>query len=402
MKQNFFQSNQRRLFQVLGSGVCVVSAHVALQRTNDTSFIFEQEANFWYLTGIEVPNWWVIIDGKKNKSWLVAPDVDKMHQVFDGSLSWDEAKRISGVDEVLSRADADDLLRTLTKKNDVVYTLGTDSHAKHYDFFLNPAQRQMQTRLSKIFSDVHDCRLELAQLRATKQPHEIAAMKKAITLTVDTFVDVKRKLPSLLTEYEVEAEFSYNFGKNGGIDHAYDPIIASGKNACTLHYNSNKDRLEEGALLLIDIGARVDGYAADITRTYAFGTPTQRQRDVHAAVEQAHHDIIALLNPGLDVRMYHQSVDTIMKRELIGLGLMKSPSDETAYRKYFPHAISHGLGIDVHDSLGGPDVFLPGMVLTVEPGIYIPEEAIGVRIEDDILITETGHENLSGHLSTSL
>ena len=152
----------------------------------------------------------------------------------------------------------------------------------------------------------------------------------------------------------------------------------------------------------MDVGATVDGYAADITRTYAKGTPTNRQREIHQAVEAAHHDIIKLLEPELPVEEYIRSVDARMKQALKDVGLLKDEGDNETYRKYFPHAISHGLGIDVHDSLGGARYFEPGMVLTVEPGIYIPEEGIGVRIEDDILITKTGYQNLSGKLATTL
>jgi Xaa-Pro aminopeptidase len=399
MKENFFRSNQRRLVKVFG-GVCVVPAYTTLQRSNDASFAFEQEANFWYLTGIDAPDWWVIVDD--NKSWLVAPEIDQVHQVFDGGLSWSEAKRISGVDEVLSRAGADDLLQTLAGKYKTVYTLGIDPHVKHYDFVLNPAQKEMHRRLKKIFTEVRDCRQDLAKMRAIKQPHEIDAIKKAIGLTVGAFADVKKKLPTLSAEYGVEAEFTYNFGKAGGAKHAYDPIVASGKNACTLHYNHNNGSLQKNSLLLIDIGARVDGYAADITRTYAIGRPTKRQIAVHHAVETAHKAIIKLLKPGLSVIEYQAQVDTIMQDALMSLDLLKNRKDQATYRKYFPHAISHGLGIDVHDSLGRPTELQSGMVLTVEPGIYIPEESIGVRIEDDILITDTGHLNLSGSLSTSL
>lgn len=384
----------------MNGDVIVLTAYSQMQRGNDAAFNVEQEANFWYLTGINAPDWWVIIYG--SKSWLVSPEVDTVHQIFDGSLSWDDAKQISGVDEVLSRADAEDLLRTLAKKYDTVYTLGADPYVKHYDFVLNPAQKEIQKQLKKVFSNVRDCRQDLAKLRAIKQPHEIAAMKKAIALTVRTFADVKRKLPQLVSEYEVEAEFTYSFGKNGGVGHAYDPIVAGGKNACTLHYNNNKGQLNQGELLLIDIGARVDGYAADITRTYAIGTPTKRQMAVHQAVETAHESIIGLLRPGLVIAEYQVQVDTIMQDALISLDLLKDRNDRVTYRKYFPHSISHGLGVDVHDSLGSPETFQPGMVLTVEPGIYIPEEGIGVRIEDDILITEDGHENLSEALPTSL
>ena len=256
--------------------------------------------------------------------------------------------------------------------------------------------------LERTFSSVVDCQKELAKLRAIKQPEEIKAIQRAVSLTVKGFNTIKDELKRALHEYELEASFSYGFKHGGGHDHAYDPIIAAGKNACTLHYIENDSKLLARQLVLMDVGARVDGYAADITRTYAKGTPTKRQIQVHQAVESAHYDIIKLLEPGLLVEDYMRSVDSRMKTALQEIGLLKDENDTDTYRKYFPHAISHGLGIDVHDSLGGARYFEPGMVLTVEPGIYIPEEGIGVRIEDDILITKTGHQNLSAKLSTAL
>ena len=169
----------------------------------------------------------------------------------------------------------------------------------------------------------------------------------------------------------------------------------------TLHYTKNSDKLAKNRLVLIDIGARVNGYCADITRTYGI-RPTKRQRAVHAAVEAAHHRIIELIQPNLAIAEYMHAVDEIMKDALCELNLLEARSDDTTYRRYFPHSVSHGLGVDVHDSLGKPQFLQPGMVLTVEPGIYIAEEGIGVRIEDDILVTETGHLNLTAGLSTSL
>jgi Xaa-Pro aminopeptidase len=169
-----------------------------------------------------------------------------------------------------------------------------------------------------------------------------------------------------------------------------------------LHYVQNDAKLKKRELLLLDIGARARGYAADITRTYAFSEPTKRQQMVHEAVRRAQKQIIELLQPNLLLEQYHRDVRRIMSDVLMELGLMKDGRDEDNLRKYFPHAASHGLGVDVHDSLGAPRMLEPGMVLTVEPGIYIPEEEIGVRIEDDILITPKGRENLSGRLSTEL
>jgi len=383
-------------------GVSVVTAFTQMQRTNDAAFAFEQESNFWWLTGIDVPDWWVIIDGQRTKSWLVAPAVSVAHQIFEGSLSVEAAKRISGIDTVLSQDEAMAMLRDLAKKHSVVHAIGDPAHTEYYDFTLNPAPKKLWNMLERTFADVQDCRLSLAKLRAIKQPVEVTAIKKAIKLTVDGFNAVKQKLPDLRYEYEIEAEFSYFFKKNGATGHAYDPIIASGKNACTLHYDANEDRLKKSSLVLMDIGARLDGYAADISRTYGLGEPTQRQRQVHAAVQVAQQEIIKLIKPGLLVADYYTSVDVIMKQALVGLGLLRSTDDDATYRRYFPHAIGHGLGVDVHDSLGQPVEFLSGMVLTVEPGIYIPEEGIGVRIEDNILVTDKGHTNLSKALSTSL
>jgi Xaa-Pro aminopeptidase len=398
----FFASNRDQLTTKLKGGIVVLTAYTEMQRSNDTAFAFEQEANFWWLTGIEVADWWLIIDGTRHKSWLVAPTLSKSHEIFDGSLSPEKAKKISGVDEVIARDDAKSLLRDLAKKHSVVHTLGEQPYAEYLDFSLNPAGRKLHEMMERTFNSVQDCRKDLAKLRAIKQPEEVAHMKKVINLTIAAFEEVKAGLDAMSYEYEVEAEFSYLFRRKGAKGHAYDPIVASGKNACTLHYGSNSDKMKKRELLLLDIGARHEGYAADITRTYALGEPTKRQRDVHAAVQRAQAEIIKLLRPELSVEEYQRDVDRIMTEALMSLGLMKNADDEAGFRKYFPHAISHGLGIDVHESLGAPRSFQAGMLLTVEPGIYIPEEGIGVRIEDDILITDKGRTNLSARLSTDL
>lgn len=401
MKVSFFSKNRQQLNQLLDGGLLVLSGYNSMQRSNDAAFHFEQEANFWYLTGIEEPDWWLIVDGTRNKSWLVAPDVDEVHQTFDGSLSFEDAKKISGVDSVISRNDALTLLREQAKKHSIVHTLGEHLHKEHFNFIENPSQKKMSALLERTFNAAQDCRKELTQLRAIKQPEEIVAIKKAIRLTINAFEVVKKKLPNLHFEYELEAEFGYYF-KRHGVDHAYDPIVASGKNACTLHYNKNSAALKKQTLVLMDVGAKCDGYAADISRTFSTGVPTKRQTEVYAGLESAHRQIIKLIFPEQSVVHYFAEVDRIMKQTLLELGLLDGLDDNEAYRRYFPHSVSHGLGVDVHDSLGAPEFFQVGMVLTVEPGIYIPEEGIGIRIEDDILVTGKGNTNLSGSLSTGL
>jgi Xaa-Pro aminopeptidase len=400
--QNLFVTNRQRFMAELKGGVAVLGAYAGMQRSNDMSFAFEQEANFWWLTGVEAADWWVIVDAGRGKSWLVAPRVSEMHQIFDGSLSETDALKTSGVDGVVSREDAKSMLRDMAKKHSVVHALGEPPYVDHYDFMLNPAPKKLFEQLARTFNSVQDCCKTLAKLRAIKQPAEITRIKKAIKLTAEAFEHVKSLADAAQYEYEIEAEFSYFFRSRGASGHAYDPIVAGGKNACTLHYVENNARLKPCELLLLDIGARVDGYAADITRTYSIGEPTKRQIEVHAAVAAAQSEIFRLLKPGLPVEQYQNDVDKIMSRALKDLGLLRGQGDESTYRTYFPHAVSHGLGVDVHDSLGSPRTLQPGMVLTVEPGIYIPEEKIGVRIEDDILITEKGASNLSARLSTDL
>src|SRR5206468_2908876 len=195
MMKSAATENRKRLQAALPGRVIVLSAHQQLQRSNDTAYAFEQEANFWWLTGITDPDWWLIIDGARGKSWLVSPDVSATHQIFDGSLSGEDALERSGVDAVISNDRADTLLRELAQKHSLVHALGDDPYAKYYDFFQNPAPKAMWKRLERIFTTVEDCRSDLAKLRAIKQPEEIKAMKKAIDLTLEAFTAVKQKLP---------------------------------------------------------------------------------------------------------------------------------------------------------------------------------------------------------------
>lgn len=395
MDSAFFTRNRTKLMEQV-NGIVVLSAYDGMQLSGDMSIPFRQEANLWYLSGIEEAGWRLVIS--KDKSWLIAPDVSEIHRIFDGGLSSEDARNISGVDEVLEWKEGATLLHSLAKNGGVAYSLGDDPRAEYYSFSLNPAPKRLWKELKKLFGKVHDVRPDVLRLRAIKQPVEIAAITESVNLTIDTFNTVKQRLPQLANEYEVEAEFTYAFRRNNA-DHAYDPIVAGGMNACTLHYVANVDVLEKQSLLLIDIGSRLNGYPADITRTYAVGRPTKRQQAVHGAVEAAQKEIIGLLRPGLSFEVYQDKSDEIVRDALRSLDLLQQEAD---YRRYFPHAVSHGLGVDVHDTLGGYGEFKPGMVLTVEPGIYIPEEKVGVRLEDNIVITDKGNTNLSASLSLSL
>jgi Xaa-Pro aminopeptidase len=377
----------------------VLTAYDAVQLSADMAAPFRQQSAFLWMTGITEPGWRYLSLG--DNEYLIAPVLTKTQQLFDGGLSHEEARAWSGIEQVISWKQAIILLKQAAVQSNRVLTLGTDPHRAYYSFALNPAQARLRRQLGRMFKTIDSCWPEIKKQMALKDPVAIRATEQAIAASVASFKNVQKGLREgrYRYEYEIEADILHGFRTAGTDGQAYETIVASELNACTLHYVANTQELPENGLVLIDAGAMVDGYAADITRTYAVGTPTDRQRAVHAAVETAHKAILALLKPGLSFAAYLSEVDQIMKQSLDSIGLLKTDSD---YHRYFPHAISHGLGLDVHESLGGHEALKPGMILTVEPGIYIPEEKIGVRIEDDILITEDGHRNLSGALPTGL
>ena len=391
------RTRRQALENSLTGGLLVATAYEAVQLSGDMAVPFLQEANFLWLTNLPFAGWKVIIDSARQHVVLVRPARSHTQELFDGKV--DEASLVARAagNEVIDEREFEGYLRRLARQHPLVYT---PFLKETHEFVANPAPAELHALLTRVFTTVSDCTKQLAELRAIKSPEEIAAIRRAVALTVQAFTSVRTQLGEYRHEYEIEADMTRDFRRLDA-RHAYEPIIASGDHAVTLHYIQNSGKLAKTQPVLIDVGARIDGYAADITRTYCL-KPTKRQQAVHRAVEIAHQRIIALLGPDKLVTEYLAEVDDAMKDALSELGLLEDRSDNETYRRYFPHAISHGLGIDVHDSLGAPRYFRPGMVLTVEPGIYIPEEGIGVRIEDDILITEMGHENLSRKLPTGL
>jgi len=241
----------------------------------------------------------------------------------------------------------------------------------------------------------------MAALRSIKQEAEINAMQIACDITEKAFRRVLGFVKPGVAEYEIEAEIIHEFIRNRATGHAYHPIIASGANACVLHYNTNNMVCNDGDVILMDFGAEYANYAADLTRCIPVnGKFTARQKDVYNAVLRVMKAAAKMLLPGNTIEAYHQQVGLLMEAELIGLGLLKAEEvaqqnpAQPLYKKYFMHGTSHFLGLDIHD-IGNK--YLPmqaGMVFTVEPGIYIPEENLGIRIENDYLITTNGQIDL--------
>jgi Xaa-Pro aminopeptidase len=397
----FFKDNRQALRNRV-NGLLVFTASGLLQRSADTTFPYRQDSNFWYLTGITEPDILLVMEG--SDEYLIVPDRGKSKQIFDGSIDTAKLSQISGVIDVFDEKEGlKKLQSTLKRANEVASFNAPDSYVAQAGIYTNPARNRLLDMLTKhLVKDaaVKDIRAEMVALRMLKQPPELNAIKEAIAITVEAFREVMRQRNDYMYEYEVAADITRHFMRHKS-PHAYEPIIAGGKRACTLHYISNGHSLDTSELLLIDAGAEVEGYAADITRTLSLDKPTARQTAVQEAVKNVQEFALEQIKPGVFLKEYEQSVEKKMGEELKRLKLIKTP-DREAVRRYYPHATSHFLGLDVHDVADYTKPLLPGMVLTVEPGIYIPEESIGVRIEDDILVTESGIEVLSKNLPSSL
>lgn len=398
----FFVNNRRRLRELFtGTAPIVLTAHGQLQKSADTTFPFRQDSNFWYLTGLDEPDLIYVFD--KDKEYLILPQRSHAQNVFDGHHDAAKFAGISGISEILdNEAGWKRLGSRLGKVKHIATLAAAPAYIDQIGLYTNPARANLIERLTAIQpnAELLDLRNHLIRMRMVKQPQELAVMQAAIDTTVKTFKTAKRKLNKLSTEYELEALFTNEFRKQN-MPHGYEPIVASGMNACTLHYVQNSSKLDQKRLLLIDIGAEVSHYSADITRTYSLKPPTKRQQAVHEAVIETQSYAFGLLKPGVTIKDYELKVHDFIGEKLRTLGLIKSISEESV-RKYYPHATSHFLGLDVHDAADYDLPLEPGMVLTVEPGIYIPEESIGIRIEDDVLIAPKGSEVLSKKLPREL
>ncbi len=399
---DFFIGNRRRLQAVLPADVTiVVTANGLLQRGADSPYAFVQDANFWYLTGIDEPDVTLVIDGQRE--FLLAPVREGARATFDGTIDQTELTRISGIPDVINESAGWKRVDEVLGKSKKVATLAAaPNYIEQYGMYSNPSRLRLQERLHKHVADLEliDIRTELARLRMIKQPAELVALQTAIDITGKSLKDVFKGDRSRYSyEYELEADVAAGFRRRGATGHSFEPIVAGGERACTLHNVANNSRLAKDQIVVIDVGAEYDHYAADITRTIALQQPTDRQQAVYDSVLATQEYAFGLIEPGITMRRFEEQVFTFIARELRGLKLIKRKDDA---RTFFPHATSHFLGLNVHDVGDYEQPLQAGIVMTVEPGIYIPEEGIGVRIEDDVLVTESGIKVLSSSLPRKL
>jgi Xaa-Pro aminopeptidase len=399
---DFFAANRLRLRELFtGTAPIIVTANGLLQKGADSTYGFSQDANFWYLTGIDEPDLVLIMD--RDSEYLIVPGRSASRQAFDGSVNYAELVKRSGVKTVYDDREGWDKLGGRLKKVKHAATLGVPlPYIEQYGMYTNPARAALVERL-KLYNeklDLLDLNQHLARLRMIKQPEELAAIQAAIDITVASLKEVSRpaKLKTYAYEYEIEADLARGFRRRGAQGHAFEPIVASGERACVLHNVANNGALAADELVIMDVGAQVEHYAADITRTISLnGNPSRRQQAVHAAVLDVQQFALSLLKPGVLLGEYEKQIEHFMGEKLRELGLIKTITHEEV-RKYYPHATSHYLGLNVHDIGEYARPLEPGVVITVEPGIYIGEESIGVRIEDDILLTDKGPKILTDKL----
>lgn len=389
MDPKFYSNNRKKLLGLVKSNVIIIRSNVLIQKSLDQAYEFKQDNNFFYLTGINQPD--IVLFITKNEEFLIVPELSKSRESFEGAIDHKDLIKTSAVKQVLNQKEGWDKVRKILSKTNKVATLMPSSKIRrYYGIFPAPARQELIAKLRRlssrglVFEDIIPL---LARQRMVKDDKEIKLIKKAIDITTETLNEALNppSLRSLKTAKELEAVIEFGFKSRGASRMSFDPIIALGKKATTIHYTKNDQKLSSNELIVIDVGCEYQGYCSDISRTICLSQPTSRQKEVLEAVSQVQTKVIQKVKAGLLMKDIEQLTEDLIGDQLINLGLIKI-KEKKAIRKYYPHSVSHHLGLDVHD-LADYKLPLPvNSVITIEPGIYIPEESIGVRLEDDVLV----------------
>ncbi len=410
----YFKARRDRLMQAHPTAAFLLPSSEELLRNPDVHFPFRQESNFYYLTGFEEPESFLLL--AKGKTILFVRRRDPEKEIWEGERYGTEgALKIFGVDEAYPIDELESKLPELLKgTEETYYRIGHHEATDRKVLAALEKYRASQGRSGKPLSPLHDPAETLGEMRLFKSAEEAELLRKACRITAAAHKAAMVEVRPGMNEFEVEAMVDYYFRKNGCQRVGYGSIIAGGKNATCLHYRSNNEPLRDGDLLLIDAGGEHGYYTSDITRTFPVGRAfSKAQATIYELVLKSQKEAVAMCRPGTKLPDIHKHVCEVLTEGLLSLGLLKGDRDEliksSGFKRFFPHGTSHWLGMDVHDvglylKNGEPRALEPGMCFTVEPGLYIqPNDleadaqyrTIGVRIEDDILITVSGHENLT-------
>ncbi len=399
-------------------GVGVVASARWQTRSNDTEYPYRQSSDFYYLSGFKEDNAALVFVKKpaETKTLLFVQPKNAQMELWTGvRMGVEAASKHFDVDEVHSIDDYENVMKELLKGHERLYLelFEEDSLYVRTKALCKALMHDRSCKQSpRTFIDITQI---IRTLRLIKEKCEIALIKKALEITEEAHHRAMRMARPGMLEYEIQAEFEYLFKKSGAYSDAYTTIVAGGNNANTLHYITNQDRLKAKELVLIDAGSEYDMYASDITRTFPVdGTFTKAQRELYEMVLDVQLRVIGAIKPGVTKTQLQEKSELWLTEGMVTLGILKGKPkklvEAKAHRKYFPHGIGHWMGLDVHDPCpyvderGNDTTFKPGMVLTIEPGIYIGNDdksvakkyrGIGIRIEDNILVTRNGCENLS-------
>lgn len=400
---SFFKANRKRLLKSVNAKLLVLPANTALQRNGDTTYPFRQDSNFWYLTGINEPDYVLVLSDAE--TYLIAPELTSYQLVMEAQTGKDTLKKESAIDNIYGSEEGWDKLKKQLRKTRRVGILPAPK-TSYYGFTANPARSKLIRQLKKLAPNHNyiDIRKEFTHLRMIKQPQELEAIQAAIDITSQTIKDVfKGKwYKKYVHEFEVEAALSGGFRANGASGHAFTPIVISGHKTSSIHDFNSEDKLVRDTTIQVDVGAEVANYAADISRVFPIGDEfTPRQKEIVAAVKDVQKYAMSIIKPGTLIKENEKLIEQYMGKTLKDLGLISAQTTK-AIRTRYPHNCSHMVGLDVHDAADYDIPLAENMVITVEPGIYIPEEGLGVRIEDDVLITKKGLKVLTENLPQRL
>jgi Xaa-Pro aminopeptidase len=401
-------TNSRKSFvsSIKANSLAIFNSNDEFPRSGDQSFPFKQNADFFFLTGIDQEQSILLLfpdcPNSQYKEVLFLRQTNEHIAIWEGhKYTKEEARKTSGIENVYWLSEFDAILHSIINYAEHIYINTNENDRFSFSVPYRDLRFFEDLRLRYPLHKYERSALIMRDLRAVKSDIEVGLTKKACAITRDAFIRVLKFVKPGVTEYEIEAEIIHEFIRQRATGHAYNPIIASGKNAIVLHYIDNNQVCKDGEVMLLDFGAEYANYNADMTRSIPVnGRFTSRQRAVYDAVLRVLREATKLLVAGAIWNDYHDEVGKIMTGELIGLGLLdkhdvaKQDPKMPAYKKYFMHGTSHHLGIDVHDFASRYKPFEAGNILTCEPGIYIPEEGLGIRLENNILITQGGNINL--------
>jgi Xaa-Pro aminopeptidase len=404
--QLFINNRKNFVSRTKSNALAIFHANDEFPKSGDQTFIFKQNPDFFYLTGIDQEQCILILfpDCPNNgyKEVLFLRQTNEHIAIWEGhKYTKEEARTASGIENIYWLSEYETILQSIIYYAEYIYINTNENEKYGHGVPYRDLRMYEALKLKYPLHKYERSALIMRDLRVIKSAIEIELTQKACDITNDAFVRVLKFLKPGVAEYEIEAEITHEFLRQRATGHAYSPILASGKNAVVLHYNDNNQVCNDGDVILFDFAAEYANYNADMSRSVPVnGRFTKRQRAVYDAVLRVMREAVKMIVAGTVLGDYQDEVGKIMTSELVVLGLLdkhdveKQDVKAPLYKKYFMHGTSHHLGLDVHDFASRYKAFEVGNILTCEPGIYIPEEGLGIRIENNILITAGGNRDL--------